>query len=191
MIPFAFQEPVSKEQLLKAASEAGLAEHNRVRALHRDTPSMTTGLEQTISAQAYAEKLVNDWKGPGTNIMIHSAGHDRPGQGENLAYNYEATPAAACKMATNQWYDEIKDYNYGKPGFAMATGHFTQVFNWLYYKLLKFIVKVVWKDATILGLGVSQMSNGAYLVVGRYSGEPGTVLGNMAGRFPDNVLPLR
>ena len=35
------------------------------------------------------------------------------------------------------------------------------------------------------------MSNGAYLVVGRYSGVSGTVLGNMAGRFPDNVLPLR
>ena len=49
----------------------------------------------------------------------------------------------------------------------------------------------MWKDATILGLGVSQLSNGAYVVVGRYSGEPGTVLGNMAGRFPDNVLPLR
>ena len=49
----------------------------------------------------------------------------------------------------------------------------------------------MWKDATILGLGVCQMSNGAYLVVGRYSGVSGTVLGNMAGRFPDNVLPLR
>ena len=35
------------------------------------------------------------------------------------------------------------------------------------------------------------MSNGAYLVVGRYSGVSGTVQGNMAGRFPDNVLPLR
>ena len=49
----------------------------------------------------------------------------------------------------------------------------------------------MWKDATILGLGVCKMPTGAYLVVGRYSGEPGTVLGNMAGRFPDNVLPLR
>ena len=35
------------------------------------------------------------------------------------------------------------------------------------------------------------MPNGAYLVVGRYSGVSGTVLGNMAGRYADNVLPLR
>ena len=121
------KKPSSKEDLLKAAFAAGLAEHNRVRALHCDTPPMVQGLEQTISAQAYAEKLVNDWKGPGTTILRHSANTDRPGQGENLAYNWEATPAAACKMATNQWYDEIKDYNYAKPGFAKATGHFTQV----------------------------------------------------------------
>ena len=118
-----FKTLSSKEDLLKAASEAGLAEHNRVRALHRDTPPMIQGLEQTISAQAYAEKLVNDWKG----TLQHSANNDRPGQGENLAYNWEATPAAACKKATNQWYDEIKDYKYAKPGFAMNTGHFTQV----------------------------------------------------------------
>ena len=92
---------------------------------------MVQGLEQTISAQNYAEKLVNDWKG----TLQHSANNDRPGQGENLAYNWEATPAAACKKATNQWYDEIKDYNYAKPGFAMNTGHFTQV---LYGNVIEF-----------------------------------------------------
>ena len=112
---------------MKEASEAGLAEHNRVRALHRDTPPMVQGFEQTISAQAYAEKLVNEWKGPGTQIMHHAPSQARPGQGENLAYNWEATPAAACKMATNQWYDEIKDYNYARPGFKKGIGHFTQV----------------------------------------------------------------
>ena len=47
----------------------------------------------------------------------------------------------------------------------------------------------MWKDATKLGMGVSQLSNGAWVVVGRYSGEPGTVQGNMSGRFPENVLP--
>ena len=126
-----FKKPVSKEDLLKVASEAGLAEHNRVRALHCDTPPMVQGLEQTISAQAYAEKLVKDWKGPGTEIMHHAPSDARPGQGENLAYNWESTPAAACVKATNQWYDEIKDYNFAKPGFVKhgcVIGHFTQVF---------------------------------------------------------------
>ena len=48
----------------------------------------------------------------------------------------------------------------------------------------------MWKDATKLGMGVSQLSNGAWVVVGRYSGEPGTDPGNCSGRFPGNVLPL-
>ena len=47
----------------------------------------------------------------------------------------------------------------------------------------------MWKDATKLGMGVSQLSNGEWVVVGRYSGEPGTVLGNMPGRYQENVFP--
>ena len=118
-----FKKPISKEQLLKEASETGLAEHNRVRALHKNTPPMVQGLAQTISAQAYAEKLVNEW----TGSLLYSANNDRPGQGELLAHNWEPTPTAACKKATNQWYDEIKDYDYAKPGSATNTGNFTQV----------------------------------------------------------------
>ena len=49
----------------------------------------------------------------------------------------------------------------------------------------------MWKDATILGMGVTQLSDGGWVVVGRYSGEIGTVQGNMQGRFPENVLPLK
>ena len=113
---------------MKAANEAGLAEHNRVRDLHINTPSMVQGLKQTTDAQAYAEKLARDWDGKSIMTVLHHAPNkDRPGQGENLAANWESSPAAACKMATNQWYDEIKDYNYARPGFAMNTGHFTQV----------------------------------------------------------------
>ena len=47
----------------------------------------------------------------------------------------------------------------------------------------------MWKDATKLGMGVSQLSNGAWVVVGRYSGEPGKVGGNMMGSFHEQVLP--
>ena len=115
---------------MQTAFEAGLAEHNRVRLLHCDTPPMVQGLEQTISAQAYAEKLVNDWKGPGTERMHHAPSHARPGQGENLAYVWESTPAAACVKATFLWYNEIKDYDFAKPGFVKpgcVIGHFTQV----------------------------------------------------------------
>ena len=52
-------------------------------------------------------------------------------------------------MATQMWYDEIKDYDWNNQGFGMNTGHFTQV---------------VWKECTHVGHGIS----GGW-VVGRYS----------------------
>ena len=57
---------------MEAAYTTGLAEHNRVRALHMDTPPMVQGLKITVDAQAYADKLANDWKGPGTRVLVHA-----------------------------------------------------------------------------------------------------------------------
>ena len=65
------------------------------------------------------------------------------------------------------WYDEIKDYDFKKPGFSSATGHFTQV---------------VWVDSVELGVGKATAPNGMQFVVARYY-PPGNIL----GRFPDNV----
>ena len=65
------------------------------------------------------------------------------------------------------WYDEIKDYNFSKPGFSSNTGHFTQV---------------VWVDSVELGVGKATSKNGMQFVVARYY-PPGNIL----GRFPDNV----
>ena len=65
------------------------------------------------------------------------------------------------------WYDEIKDYNFNKPGFNSNTGHFTQV---------------VWVDSVELGVAKATAKNGMQFVVARYF-PPGNIL----GRFPDNV----
>ena len=101
--------------------------------------------------------------------MEHSSNEQRQGQGENLAMYGSTDPndktLTTTPFATKIWYDEVKDYNFDKPGFSGATGHFTQV---------------VWKATTKAGFGVA----GNY-VVGRYSPA-----GNFTneGMFEENVL---
>ena len=67
-------------------------------------------------------------------------------------------------MATNMWYDEIKDYDFANGKFTMETGHFTQL---------------VWKGTQKAGFGIS----GNY-VVARYAPP-----GNYEDDFEANVLP--
>jgi len=72
--------------------------------------------------------------------------------------------------ATDAWYDEIKFYSFNRPGFAMSTGHFTQV---------------VWKGSEKLGVGFAITSDGnSIYVVAQYSPQ-----GNYMGQFGQNVLP--
>ena len=71
------------------------------------------------------------------------------------------------RKATEMWYDEIKDYDFKKPGFSSGTGHFTQV---------------VWVDSVELGVGKATSPNGMQFVVARYFPP-----GNFLGRFPENV----
>merc|ERR1712136_538301 len=112
-------------------------------------------------AQSWADHLAISGK------MEHSKDLPRLGQGENLAW---FTPSSddVTKAATDNWYMEIKAYNYNQPRFTSGTGHFTQV---------------VWKDSTQLGVGLA-VSNGEAYVVARYYPA-----GNMMGRFDQNVLP--
>ena len=55
--------------------------------------------------------------------------------GENLAENY-----ANVTDAVDGWGDERKEYDWGKPGFAEGTGHFTQL---------------VWRGTREVGCGVT------------------------------------
>lgn len=61
------------------------------------------------------------------NKFEHSKGS---GYGENL-YKAGGSGSAvkAGEKATQMWYNEIKDYDFNKPGFSMKTGHFTQVWD--------------------------------------------------------------
>ena len=37
----------------------------------------------------------------------------------------------AGREVVDNWYEEIRNYDYSKPGFSAATGHFTQVNLWI------------------------------------------------------------
>ena len=67
------------------------------------------------------------------------------------------------------WYEEIKDYNFGNPGFSSGTGHFTQV---------------IWVGSQEVGVAKASNANGTQFVVARYYPA-----GNVLGRFPENVQP--
>jgi hypothetical protein len=74
--------------------------------------------------------------------------------------------------ATDAWYNEIKLYNFYRPGFSMDTGHFTQV---------------VWKGSQKVGVGFAITGDGKSLyVVAQYSPP-----GNYQGQFGQNVLPAK
>jgi hypothetical protein len=74
--------------------------------------------------------------------------------------------------ATQSWYDEIKYYDFNRPGFSGSTGHFTQV---------------VWKGSKQLGVGIGFGNNGRTAVVVANYYPPG----NYLGQFPQNVSPAQ
>ena len=72
-------------------------------------------------------------------------------------------------QATQQWYDEIKDYDFARSS-GRGTGHFTQV---------------VWRDTREMGVGRAQGRDGKWLVVANY-----LPAGNFIGRYAENVFPV-
>jgi len=113
-------------------------------------------LDSSLSADAEYFARVLASKGD----LEHSNGN----YGENLSIKCDGS------SATDGWYKEVKNYNYGNPGYADNTGHFTQV---------------VWKGSKRLGVGKAK---GKYqgldceFIVARY-----TPAGNYLGEFPENV----
>ena len=87
--------------------------------------------------------------------------------GENLfaCYGMKITG----KTMTDDWYNEINDYNFNRPGFTSGTGHFTQV---------------VWKGSKQVGFGYAQARDGYYYGVANYYPA-----GNYMNEFEDNVFP--
>ncbi|PTN20577.1 sterol-binding protein [Saccharomyces cerevisiae] len=101
----------SSDSDLSDFASSVLAEHNKKRALHKDTPA----LSWSDTLASYAQDYADNYDCSGT--LTHSGGP----YGENLALGYDG-PAAV-----DAWYNEISNYDFSNPGFSSNTGHFTQV----------------------------------------------------------------
>ncbi|EEU39077.1 uncharacterized protein NECHADRAFT_70256 [Fusarium vanettenii 77-13-4] len=82
--------------------------------------------------------------------------------GENLAIGYGNTTASI-----EAWGDEREDYDFDKPKFSKATGHFSQL---------------VWKDTTDVGCGRKLCGDRGWFLVCEYWPR-----GNVIGQFTDQV----
>lgn len=104
-------------------------------------------------AQAWANELAKMGK------MQHSTA----GFGENVYWNTEACDG---KRPVDQWYSEIKDYNFSKMEGQKGTGHFTQV---------------VWKASKEMGIALATGPKGNYIVA-EYNPP-----GNFVGKYAENI----
>ena len=71
------------------------------------------------------------------------------------------------RSATEQWYSEIKDFDFGNKVFNHKIGHFSQV---------------VWKESIEVGAGIAVSKDGWNFCVARYSAA-----GNLKGAFDKNI----
>jgi hypothetical protein len=135
---------------------------NAYRAKHQAPPLTWDTTIQPFSQQ-YAEQLL------ATNTFKHSG---NALYGENLAYfqNYGTDVLTLLKLSVDNWYNEVALYDYTKPQFSEATGHFTAL---------------VWKSCTSFAMGIAiDLPTKTALVT--YNCLPPA---NYIGEFSKNVFP--
>ncbi len=132
-----------------------LQRHNALRARHGVQP-LAWNAQMAAYAQQWAQENAR------TNTMQH-----RPNNkyGENIYW--VSGGALTGAGVADSWYSEAGKYNYGKPGFSSATGHFTQM---------------VWKSSRALGCGRAQTRSGGTYVVCNYDPP-----GNYTNQYGANV----
>jgi hypothetical protein len=104
------------------------------------------------------------------NVFQHSGSNL---YGENLAFfqGYGKDAMVLLKLSVDAWYNEISLYDFNKPGFSSATGHFTCL---------------VWKASTKFSIGISidPITSAADIVMN--TSPPG----NVEGQYQKNVLAI-
>jgi uncharacterized protein YkwD len=147
---------------LQTFRQQALSTHNSLRQKHGSPPLVLDNSLNSV-AQNWANQLATTGKFQHSNSKY----------GENLYYAWSSQSGFDVNGVTpvQSWYNEVKSYNYSKPGFSMQTGHFTQV---------------VWKNSKKLGCGKAKSKDGKVFVVCNYDPP-----GNYQGQFPKNVLPAK
>lgn len=135
-----------------------LAAHNKARAAHC-APPLAWSAKLAATAQKWAESLRDH------NCAFE---HSRSAYGENLAGGTSGSLDAAAVV--EMWYRELDNYDFGRGGFSMDTGHFTQV---------------VWRETTQVGCGMATCRDGMDLFVCNYDPP-----GNVEGGYKANVKPV-
>ncbi|XP_050424460.1 uncharacterized protein LOC126835733 [Adelges cooleyi] len=140
---------------------------NNLRAKHQSSELLING-EMNAYAQEWSNSIAT------TNIIKHRP--DPHQYGENI-FSSSAYLVNMGEVAVQSWYDEIDldgGYNFEGDEKEMSKNsslHFTQV---------------IWKNTKEIGIGVSKMGNGWYIIVVNYSPP-----GNVVGFFKENVLPKK
>ena len=136
---------------------------NNYRILHQ-VPIMNWNPYIANFSNTWANQLLS-------NNMFQHSGNKL--YGENLAYfqGYSSDVMTLLKTAIDAWYNEVKLYDYTKPGFSDKTGHFTCL---------------VWKNSNEFGMGISVNTSTDTVDVVMNTSPPGNVI----GEFQKNVFPI-
>ncbi|XP_046715760.1 protein PRY1-like [Silurus meridionalis] len=137
-----------------------LDKHNEYRKKH-GVPPVTFSQDLCTTAQTWADHM----------LSIKTLKHSDTNDGENVYYCQSSVKTALVgEEPVTDWYNEIKDYDFSKPGDQPGTGHFTQV---------------VWKATTEIGVGLATDGHTSF-VVGQYK-PAGNIIN--PGYYEENVLP--
>ncbi|KAH3748673.1 Golgi-associated plant pathogenesis-related protein 1-like [Dreissena polymorpha] len=146
--------------------EDALRKHNDLRKKH-SAQALTLADDLTAYAQKWADDIAKRDRMEHSKCTLPSG--DSVGENIYMCWSSDGSAAADANDAVQSWYDEIKDYDFNKQGFAMNTGHFTQV---------------VWKESKELGIAWAKSKGGSIYVVANYRPS-----GNYEGDFEANVTP--
>lgn len=141
-----------------------LAAHNKYRAAH-SAPALKWSTEAASKAKSWANHMTS------TKVFEHG---NHEGMGQNIATKMSSGGEVdmTAQEAVDMWYNEVKSYNFSKPGFSMNTGHFTQV---------------VWVESTHMGAAKASQGSHCY-VVANYL-PPGNKGGD--GQYEKNVKKVK